>query len=222
VASEDLTDVLFPLGELTKREVRQIAAEAGLPVSTKRDSTGICFIGERPFDEFLSRYVRPTPGRIVTETGKTIGAHRGLPFYTLGQRRGLGVGGVADRPEDAWYVAAKRAETNELVVVQGHDHPALLGNWLETAAMHWIGPPPAAIARHGVVDCHAKTRYRQADQACRLTLRPDGSAEAVFAASQRSMTPGQYAVFYEGERCLGGARIERTGWREAVNAAVAG
>jgi tRNA-specific 2-thiouridylase len=221
VDSAQLRRVRFPLGELRKDEVRRRAEQARLPVARKRDSTGICFIGERPFDEFLSHYLDPDPGPIVTETGQTVGEHHGLHFYTLGQRKGLGVGGVAARSEAPWYVAAKRRERNELVVVQGHDHPALLGNRVEIGAVHWIGPAPSSWEHDGLLRCRAKSRYRQPDQACELRAIGPDLAEVVFDAPQRALTPGQYAVFYDNERCLGGARIEQTGWQaEEIKQAV--
>jgi tRNA-specific 2-thiouridylase len=217
VESSDFVDVEFPLGELDKTEVRRLATHAGLSVADKRDSTGICFIGERPFAEFLARFIAPSPGSVVTETGRVIGEHEGLHRYTLGQRKGIGIGGVGDLAEAPWYVAAKRADGNELVVVQGHDHPALLSDWLTAEALHWIGPPPADWRHERPLRCQVKTRYRQADQACTLSRRGETAVELRFDRPQRAVTPGQFAVFYLGDRCLGGARIERTG-RHGSNA----
>jgi tRNA-specific 2-thiouridylase len=197
--------VLFPLGELTKPEVRALARAAGLPVFDKADSTGICFIGERPFREFLARYIPTTPGDIVTEHGAVVGRHRGLAFYTLGQRGGLEIGGRAGQREDAWYVAAKNLERNELTAVQGHDHPLLVSRALATGPCNWLVPPCAPEFESGI-----KVRYRQADQACQATLRADGALAVRFSEPQRAVTPGQFAVLYDGERCLGGGVIEHT------------
>ncbi|HVS24615.1 MAG TPA: tRNA 2-thiouridine(34) synthase MnmA, partial [Gammaproteobacteria bacterium] len=156
VDADDLRDVLFPLGELLKSDVREIARNAGLPVADKKDSTGICFIGERPFAEFLARYVPPSPGAIVDERGREIGTHDGLAYYTLGQRHGLRVGGVSDRAEAPWYVAGKDAERNELLVVQGHDHALLFDDCLAASEVHWIGAPPAAWTADKPLRCAAK------------------------------------------------------------------
>jgi tRNA-specific 2-thiouridylase len=198
--------VLFPLGELTKPEVRALAREAGLPVFDKPDSTGICFIGERPFREFLARYIPTTPGDIVTERGEVVGRHRGLAFYTLGQRGGLEIGGRAGHDEQAWYVAAKNLARNELVAVQGHDHPLLVSQSLLTGPCNWLQEKPQAAGFHAQI----KVRYRQADQSCVATPRGDGSLEVRFSEPQRAVTPGQFAVLYDGDRCLGGGVIERT------------
>ncbi|HUQ51014.1 MAG TPA: tRNA 2-thiouridine(34) synthase MnmA [Gammaproteobacteria bacterium] len=208
VAAEDLADVLMPLGELKKTEVREIARKAGLAVADKKDSTGICFIGERPFTEFLHQYLPDEPGVIRDETGHERGRHRGLAYYTLGQRHGLSIGGVADRPENAWYVAAKNAARNELVVVQGHEHPLLKSRALVASGLHWIGPAPDAWQRGEPLRCHAKIRYRQPDQACTVVATRQGSIEVRFAEPQRTPTPGQFVVLYDGDRCLGGATID--------------
>jgi tRNA-specific 2-thiouridylase len=199
LTQEQLARVMFPVGHLRKSEVRRIAAEAGLANHAKKDSTGICFIGERPFREFLNRYLPRTPGPIVTPKGERVGEHIGLAFYTIGQRKGIGLGG----PGAPWYVAEKRLQTNELVVVRGHDHPLLLRRSLRATDASWIsGEPPAAGSAHA-----AKTRYRQADAACTVTAA-DGSAVAVeFDAPQWAVTPGQSVVLYSAEVCLGGAVI---------------
>jgi tRNA-specific 2-thiouridylase len=196
--------VLFPLGDLTKDEVRRRAHEAGLAVFDKPDSTGICFIGERPFQAFLSQYLPPRPGPIETPAGEPLGAHQGLMYYTLGQRQGLHIGGRRGAGDAPWYVAGKDHARNALIAVQGHDHPLLFSNGLTTEPVHWLVTP--ATQRF---DCAVKTRYRQPDQACTVALEA-GRAQVRFAQPQRAVTPGQYAVFYDGEVCLGGAAIERT------------
>jgi tRNA-specific 2-thiouridylase len=215
VRAEDLVDVVFPLGELMKSDVRALARDEGLAVSDKKDSTGICFIGERPFAEFLRRYVTRTPGPIRTLDGELVGTHDGLAFYTLGQRRGLKLGGRKHGGPAPWYVAAKRADDNTLVVVQGHDHPLLMQNWLHATDMRWIEAPPQWHSQ-AIFACAAKTRYRQADAAC--TVRRAGAAaiEIDFAVPQRAITPGQYVVLYDGDRCLGGATIAHAELRSAV------
>jgi len=197
---------LFPLGDLDKPAVRALARKAGLAPHDKPDSTGICFIGERRFRSFLARFVDPAPGPIETMDGTRIGEHPGLVFFTIGQRRGLGIGGRRDRAPARWYVAAKDHARNALVVVQGHDHPALLSRRLRVGDMHWIagGAPPLPLR------CAAKIRYRQADQTC--TARPDerggDTLELHFDRPQWAAAPGQYAVLYDGEECLGGGVIE--------------
>jgi tRNA-uridine 2-sulfurtransferase len=203
VARAQHARTLMPLGELEKSAVRELARRAGLPVFDKPDSTGICFIGERPFREFLARFLTPTPGPIESPDGEQLGVHQGLPFYTLGQRSGLHIGGRSGHPEEPWYVAAKDGVRNTLVVVQGHDHPLLSSTALTTGDWHWLAP-----VRHEACSCSVKVRYRQADQAARLEPAADGRVHIVFAQPQRAVTPGQYAVAYEGERCLGGGIIE--------------
>jgi len=194
-----LARVLFPLGGLQKSEVRAIAAGARLPNHAKKDSTGICFIGERPFREFLNRYLPREPGAIVTPEGRRIGSHIGLAFYTIGQRKGIGLGG----PGDAWYVADKDMAANALVVVQGHDHPRLLQRSLEAQDASWVcGEAPAKGATHS-----AKTRYRQADAVCIVARSEDDAITLEFAQPQWAVTPGQSVVLYEGAACLGGAVI---------------
>jgi len=206
-----LSRTLFPVGELPKTEVRRIAAEIGLPNAQKKDSTGICFIGERPFREFLNRWLKHEPGPIRDEGGRTVGRHVGLSFYTLGQRQGLGIGGVKERgaarggAEHApWYVAGKDLQRNVLQVVQGHDHPALQSRALWADDLSWVAgraPPPGSYA--------AKSRYRQADARCTLALPAEGGIRLDFDAPQWAVTPGQSAVLYDGEVCLGGGVIQR-------------
>lgn len=192
----------FPVGGLPKSEVRRIAAAAGLSTHAKRDSTGICFIGERNFEPFLARYLAPNPGLMQTPEGERVGEHRGLQFYTLGQRGGLNIGGRRGGSGEPWFVAGKLTASNTLIVVQG-DHPALYGQRLRTEAVHFIaGSAPASAFR-----CGAKIRYRQADQPCQVQMQPDGTALVEFDLAQRAITPGQSIVFYDGERCLGGAVI---------------
>jgi tRNA-uridine 2-sulfurtransferase len=219
VDAAEFDDVLFPLGDLMKSEVRAIARTAGLPVAEKKDSTGICFIGERPFAEFLAQYLPPSPGKIVDDGGRELGMHDGLAYYTLGQRHGLYIGGVADGVEAPWYVARKDAERNELVVVQGSDHPLLFDDWLAASDSHWIGAPPNELAAGEPYRCHAKIRYRQPDQLCTVVRSGAHDVEVSFAHPQRTPTPGQYVVFYDGERCLGGAVIARAGRRAEAAAA---
>ncbi|MEY3975711.1 MAG: hypothetical protein RLZZ33_766 [Pseudomonadota bacterium] len=194
---------LFPIGESRKAEIRAEARAAGLPVYDKPDSTGICFIGERPFREFLAQYVSENPGPIETAEGEQIGTHRGLAFYTLGQRGGLEIGGRRGHDEAPWYVARKDLARNTLVAVQGHDHPLMQTQWVKTGPMHWLIDPPRAP-----FEATVKLRYRQPDQTCRVELQTDGGMEMHFESQQRAVTPGQFAVLYQGTRCLGGAVIE--------------
>ncbi len=200
-----LAPVAFPVGDLAKRRVREIAREAGLPTHAKRDSTGICFIGERPFREFLARYLPREPGPIVTPEGREVGRHQGLAYYTLGQRQGLGIGGARGASEAPWFVAAKDPARNALVVVQGHGHPMLHASSIDTFDPHWIAGEAPALPRR----LAAKTRYRMADAACSVTVRDHG-LRADFDAPQFAPTPGQYLVLYDGEVCLGGAVIAGT------------
>lgn len=193
-----LARVLFPVGQLHKAEVRRIAQQAGLPNHAKKDSTGICFIGERPFREFLNRYLPKTPGPMVTPEGKRVGEHIGLAFYTIGQRKGIGLGGAGE----PWYVAQKRMDANQLVVVQGHDHPLLMRSSLRGLDTSWVlaAPLPGSTRT-------AKTRYRQADSACTLARMAGDEIAVEFPRPQRAVTPGQSVVLYDGEVCLGGAVI---------------
>lgn len=204
---DQLARTLFPLGEIPKTEVRRIARSLQLPNAAKKDSTGICFIGERPFRDFLNRYLPTSPGPIKTPEGQVVGTHQGLSFYTLGQRKGLGIGGVkgrqrSDGTADAWYTARKDLEHNTLYVVQGHDHPWLLSSELKAQDASWISgsaPPPGAYA--------AKTRYRQTDSPCRLDPVSAERFGLSFSQAQWAVTPGQSAVLYDGDICLGGGII---------------
>ena len=208
-----LSKTLFPVGELHKTEVRRIAEEIGLPNAKKKDSTGICFIGERPFREFLNRYISKEPGPIKDPTGRTIGQHVGLSFYTLGQRQGLGIGGIKAKgaqkgagEHTPWFVARKDIEKNTLWVVQGHDHPWLLSERLDANDASWCAGAPPAPGLYA-----AKTRYRQTDAPCQLLAGADGTTVSGFGLqfplAQWAVTPGQSAVLYDGEVCLGGGVI---------------
>ena len=199
-----LSRVLFPIGELMKTEVRKIAKGAGLHNFAKRDSTGICFIGERPFREFLNRYLPTKRGRTRTPEGRTVGEHVGLSFYTIGQRKGVGIGGMKDSAGGAWYVCGKDLDRNELIVVQGHDHPLLLSRELHAADLAWVS---GAAPREGDA-FGAKTRYRQADAACRVRRAGGNDLEVEFTDPQRAVTPGQSVVLYRGDACLGGGVIQ--------------
>ncbi len=205
LTQEQLAPVLFPLGEMAKRDVRALARREGIPTWAKKDSTGICFIGERPFRDFLARYLPRTPGPIEAPDGRAVGTHHGLAYYTLGQRQGLRIGGTRDGADLPWFVAAKDHGRNALIAVQGHDHPLLYRTVVDAQSMHWIAgipSPPAALAALG-----AKTRYRMPDAACAVALEPGGRCRATFAAPQWAPTPGQYLVLYDGEVCLGGGVI---------------
>lgn len=193
-----ISHALFPLGALTKPEVRQIAAGLDLPTAAKKDSTGICFIGERPFREFLQKYMPTKPGNMVTPEGKKVGTHDGLMYYTLGQRKGLGIGGQGD----PWFVAHKNLATNELIVVQGHEHPLLLKKTLRANQLSFglnCNPPAGRYT--------AKTRYRMQDASCELQYISDDEIELIFDTPQWAITPGQSVVIYDQEKCLGGGII---------------
>ncbi len=201
-----LAATVFPLGDLPKTEVRRMAADAGLPTAAKKDSTGICFIGERDFREFLGRYLPAREGEIRTPDGLSLGRHQGVFFYTLGQREGLAIGGVRGRDAAPWYVVGKDVARNVLYVEQGIDNPWLTSTRLRSEAAHWIaGAPPAAA-----FGCTAQTRYRQNDEACTVRVGDDGRLDVVFERPQRAVTPGQSLVLYAGDECLGGAVIEST------------
>lgn len=198
VPAEALARVRFPLGDLTKARVRARARALGLPVADKGDSTGICFIGERRFRDFLARYVPPRPGPVVSVEGRPLGTHSGLAYYTIGQRHGLGIGG----PGAPWYVAGKDMTRNTLVVAQGHDHPALWSPGLIAGPPHWIGPPPVLP-----LACSARIRHRQRPAPCRVLARGQG-LQVAFEAPQWAVAPGQVVAFYQDDRCLGSAVIE--------------
>ena len=204
---QQLSRVMFPLGGLNKTEVREIAEKIGLPNAKKKDSTGICFIGERPFREFLSKYLPSQPGPMKTPDGKTIGEHIGLAFYTLGQRKGIGLGGSQDGSGDPWFVARKDLANNTLVVVQGHQHPLLYSRSLTAQDINWVsGKTPDSSLAYG-----AKTRYRQEDAPCLLNLNQESTGLEQFSLdfnqNQWAITPGQSAVLYLNEVCLGGGII---------------
>jgi tRNA-specific 2-thiouridylase len=200
---QQLAHTLFPVGELRKTRVREIARDIGLPNAAKRDSTGICFIGERPFREFLNRYLPMQPGPIRAADGQVIGEHVGLAFYTLGQRKGIGIGGRRGAAQEPWFVARKDTERNTLWVVQGHDHPWLLTDRVDVIDAAWVsGRPPAIGSR-----LTAKTRYRQADAACTVAAVDDSGFTLVFDEPQWAVTPGQSAVLYREEASLGGGVI---------------
>ncbi len=197
-----LQHALFPLGQYRKPEIRKMAAERGLSTHDKKDSTGICFIGERRFDTFLQQYLPANPGDIETTDGAVIGRHNGLMYYTLGQRKGIGIGGLKQAGEQPWYVVDKDIERNVLVVGQGQQHPRLYHTELTCKQLHWVSGEPPAVST-----CTAKIRYRQPDQACRIEITGDDSARVVFDEAQRAITPGQSVVFYQDEVCLGGGVI---------------
>lgn len=200
---EQLAPALFPIGDLDKTEVRKIAYDHGLVTHNKKDSTGICFIGERKFKDFLNRYLPAQPGNIEDEKGVVIGKHDGLMYYTLGQRQGLGIGGIKNRPEIPWFAAKKDLKRNVLIAVQGGDHPLLYEKNLMANQVNWIlGKPPKSTFK-----CHAKIRYRQSDQACSVTVLDSGELSVSFDTPQRAITPGQSIVMYDQEVCLGGAVI---------------
>ncbi|VUD56542.1 tRNA-specific 2-thiouridylase MnmA [Thalassocella blandensis] len=207
VSEKEFAKTLFPIGDMEKTEVRRIAEKHDLVTHNKKDSTGICFIGERRFKDFLENYLPAQPGNIVTDTGDVIGSHQGLMYHTIGQRQGLGIGGVPGAKEEPWYVAEKDLDTNQLVVVQGGQHPLLFKNSLIAGQVHWINNQPIQNKMH----CKAKTRYRQADQDCIIYFddtAPD-TINVVFNKPQRAITPGQSVVFYQDDICLGGAVIEK-------------
>ncbi len=205
LAEQHIAQTLFPVGDLEKPAVRAIAEQQGLVTHDKKDSTGICFIGERKFKDFLQQYLPAQPGDIVSiDDGKIIGRHEGLMYHTLGQRKGLGIGGLRDGGDDPWYVVGKDLTLNRLLVAQGHDHPALLSSGLIASQLHWVDRTgPQQVCRLTV-----KTRYRQHDIPCTVTPRSDGRLQVTFDSPQKAVTPGQSAVFYLDEVCLGGGIID--------------
>jgi tRNA-specific 2-thiouridylase len=204
IGQQQLARTLFPVGELRKPEVRAAAAEAGLPVHGKKDSTGICFIGERDFRSFLAQYIPPEPGEVRTIEDQCIAEHAGLMYYTLGQRQGLGIGGLQGYADEPWYVLHKDLANNVLYAGQGHDHPWLFSRRLRAQQLSWVGgsaPEPGARLT-------AKVRYRQDDQLCQVLEIGDGGLLLEFEQPQRAVTPGQSVVLYDGESCLGGGVID--------------
>lgn len=209
LGQEALAATLFPIGHLPKPEVRRLALASGLPTAAKKDSTGICFIGERDFRSFLGQYLPARSGEIQSVDGTCVGEHPGVFYYTLGQREGLKVGGIAGRAAAPWFVVGKDVGRNVLVVDQGIDSPWLMSTRLDSEPVHWVvGNSPASNFA-----CTARTRYRQQDEACEVAIHADGSASVSFERPQRAVTPGQSVVFYDGDECLGGAVILRTNAR---------
>jgi len=206
LGQQQLAHTLFPIGELPKTEVRRLAADAALPTHAKKDSTGICFIGERDFRDFLGQYLPARTGELVDPAGVVLGEHHGAFFYTLGQREGLNLGGVRGRAQAPWFVVGKDIARNRVIVDQGHDNVLLQSSRLLTEAPDWV----AGLAPERHFRCTAKTRYRQSDQPCTVTVRDDGRLQVSFSEPQRAVTPGQSLVLYQDEVCLGGAVIDAT------------
>jgi tRNA-specific 2-thiouridylase len=202
----ELEKTLFPVGEIEKPEVRSLAEQYGLATAKKKDSTGICFIGERRFKDFLQQYLPAQPGDIYSLDGERLGEHHGLMYHTIGQRQGLGIGGLANHSDAPWYVVGKDLDSNVLLVAQGNDHPALFADSLRTGEIYWIAGEQPELP----LQCTAKVRYRQPDQSCKVSAS-EGGYEVRFQQAQRAITPGQSVVFYQGDRCLGGGVIENTG-----------
>ncbi|MGD8912647.1 MAG: tRNA 2-thiouridine(34) synthase MnmA [Candidatus Thiodiazotropha sp.] len=212
LGQKPLSHSLFPLAQLNKNQVREIAQKAGFPNHKKKDSTGICFIGERKFRDFLQRFLPAQPGDIEDSQGNLLGRHQGLIYYTLGQRQGLGIGGRRDAAEAPWFVAAKDLRRNVLIAVQGHDHPMLMCHELTANQMHWVANHPPS----GPLSCLARIRHRQPLQPCHIRARSDHRYQVVFDSPQRAATPGQSIVFYLENRCLGGGIIENNLIQEAI------
>ncbi len=204
LSQHQLSKAMFPLGQLLKSQVRDIARDHNLNNHAKKDSTGICFIGERPFREFLSRYISTKPGDMITPDEKVVGQHMGLSFYTIGQRQGLGIGGSRETTGEPWFVAGKEMQKNQLIVVQGHDHPLLQYTQLDSMDLHWI----SESAPDSSINFAAKTRYRQPDAPCQINLSGTDTARFTFETAQWAVTPGQSVVAYNGEICLGGGIIK--------------
>ena len=210
IGQNALASALFPLAPLQKNEVRVLAARHGLPTRDKKDSTGICFIGERPFQEFLARYVAAAPGEMRTPEGRVVGQHRGAAYYTNGQRKGLGIGGVAGTSDAPWYVADRDIATNRLVVVQGEDHPLLWSSSLAATDWSWLnGRAPDGLERASALRCTARIRHRQTPAPCTVMQREDGTIVVVFDKPQWAIAPGQYVVLYQDTVCLGGGTIRQ-------------
>ena len=199
---QQLGNTIFPIGEMTKKDVRNLAKEKGLPNHDRKDSTGVCFIGERNFTEFLHQYFKSDPGNMATKGGKTVGKHDGLMFYTLGQRQGLGIGGGHSEKEEPWYVVDKNLKKNKLIVAQGHEHPDLFHSQVIVEDLHWISDYTPSSN-----ELNAKIRYRQKDQPCSVNIS-NGTANVTFEKPQFAVTPGQAAVYYKDDICLGGGTIE--------------
>lgn len=202
---QQLNKTLFPVGELEKSQVRQIAEEQGFVTANKKDSTGICFIGERKFKDFLQQYIPAQPGNIEDDQGNVIGKHSGLMYHTLGQRKGIGIGGLHDKSEEPWYALEKDMQRNVLIIGQGHDHPRLMSRGLIASQLHWVRPDKLKSQFR----CTAKSRYRQADFECLVEQIDDSNWRVTFDKKQRAVTPGQSVVFYQDEQCLGGGIIDR-------------
>jgi len=208
LGQKQLSNALFPLGNIEKDDVRKMAEANNFINSRKKDSTGICFIGERKFTDFLSRFLPAQPGDIITDSGKVLAKHNGLMYYTIGQRQGLGIGGRNDASGEAWFVAQKDMDSNQLIVVQGGEHPLLYKKKLLADDIHWVSDTQPKELLNGQLHCMAKTRYRQPDQACSLSLE-NGVMHVEFNEPQRAITPGQSLVLYDGQQCLGGAIITK-------------
>ncbi len=208
-----LSRAIFPLGEIEKPQVRAIAEEQGFVTAKKKDSTGICFIGERKFKDFLQTYIAAQPGDIIDDQGRVLGQHSGLMYHTLGQRKGIGIGGLADASDEPWYVVAKDLNNNQLIVGQGHDHPLLQSTGLVTSQIDWIDTQRPRDA----FEATAKARYRQADFKCRIQPQDDDRWQVFFDQPQRAVTPGQSIVFYQGEVCLGGGIIDQIIQQSSIN-----
>ena len=204
LGQKQLSQTIFPVGDIPKSKVRELAEKNNLITFDKKDSTGICFIGERKFKEFLSKYLPAQPGEIHDENGIKIGKHDGLMYYTIGQRQGLGIGGIKNRPETPWFAAKKDLENNILIAVQGHNHPLLFKDSLKAINVSWVAGNPPSFKNF---KCKAKVRYRQQDQSCNVIINDDDSIDVTFDEPQRAITPGQSIVLYNDDICLGGGII---------------
>ena len=204
VPADALMKTLFPLCRYEKSQVRQMAEDAGLDNYDRKDSTGICFIGERRFNEFIAKYIPNEPGAIKSVEGEIVGEHRGLMFHTVGQRKGLGIGGLKDSSDEPWFVVEKQLDSNTLLVAQGHNHPAIFAKGLNAVDCHWITRQPTEKQ----FSCTARTRHRQKDEPCKVQVNEDDTCKVMFDQPMRAIAPGQYVVFYDDEVCLGGGVIE--------------